>query len=123
MMPERQCRLKCVAYLPAIPGNAVSGAFLVVPLRKFSQGFFVEKDFDFGVLVFAFEPVHDVVPHFLGGLEVNVGVAEGDVNTGLKGFVYDTGPVGRQEENTGVVLQLAEEDCILINFRYINRSI
>ena len=107
---ERERRLEGVADLPPVPRRPARLPPLVVLLGERQQLALVERDADLGPRVLRLEPPHDVAPHLLGRLQVDAWVPQRQVDARLEGLVNGAGPVGRQEEDPRVVLELAQED-------------
>lgn len=67
----------------------------------------------------------EVAPDVLAGGRVEARVVQGDVDAGLKGDVEGGDAVGGEDDDAGVVLEGAEEDCrlslcVLRGQRYFN---
>jgi hypothetical protein len=107
---QRNGQLERIPDLPPIPRGSRALMLPVVAARKGQQVVRLEADLDLGGAVVALDAAEDALPDVDRLLEVDGRVGEGDVDARLEGFINDADAVGGEEEDAGVVFELAEED-------------
>lgn len=110
-----QCQ-GCLASVPdltTIPSHLCVG----VPVVRGVFDNLVFVNLDFSALFLEAAPNHtDVESEDLQrGREVELGVMKTDVDTGCKRFVKVANTVGGEKQNSRVVFENSEEDCVLMS--------